>query len=90
LVDWVVGEGMTKIYGECVCGGAHAPATISDLAPDHCCVALETREQPQGELELWLGAVGPIVATADEAHGKQFTARFKKPLEPEIIAHFNA
>jgi hypothetical protein len=73
-----------------VCGGAHAPATISDLAPDQCCVAIEGRERPEGELELWIGAIGPIEITADAPQGRSFTARFKKPLEPAIIEHFNA
>jgi hypothetical protein len=86
---------MATIYGECVCGGAHAPATISELAPDRCCVALEGREPPEGDLELWLGAIGPFGITADAAQGdtaqgRRFTARFKTPLEPAIIEHFNA
>jgi hypothetical protein len=81
---------MTTIYGECVCGGAHAPATISDLEPERCCVALEGQERPEGELDLWLGAIGPFRIIADAAQGPRFTARFKTPLEPAIIAHFNA
>lgn len=82
---------MTKIYGECVSGSAHAAVTISSLAPEGCQIALEAPAESLGsDLELWIGAIGPFEITAQSEGAKRLVARFKRPLEPAIIEHFNA
>jgi len=80
---------MKKIYGECVCGSAHAPVTISMLEAERCHVALERAERLDGEMALWIGAIGPIEFTPQRETARSFTARFKQPLERAIIEHFN-
>jgi hypothetical protein len=81
---------MANIYGECVYGGTRAPVTILQLRPEDCLFALKDRAELVGEFELWIGAVGPFDIIAAQAQGKGFAARFKTPLEPAIINHFNA
>ena len=81
---------MTTIYGECVSGNAHAAVIISQLAADCCQLELGAAQNaPAGELALWIGAIGPFEIIAARGGGRKLTARFKHPLEPAIIAHFN-
>ena len=86
---------MTIIYGECVSGSAHAAVIISQLAADSCRLELRAaQDAPAGELTLWIGAVGPFEirpfgVTAAHGNVHSVTARFKHPLEPAIIAHFD-
>jgi hypothetical protein len=90
-VEFLGGEiSMTTIFGEFVCGSARAPVEISQLRSEECCLALDGHPMLDGELELWIGAIGPFGIVADQAGSRGFTARFKTPLEAEIISHFNA
>lgn len=89
VMPWGADKSMVTIYGECVSGTTRAPVTISELKPEVCVLAPEDRQALAGELELWIGAVGPFGITAEQAESG-VTARFKTPLEQAIIAHFNA
>jgi hypothetical protein len=81
---------MTTIFGECVSGAKRAPVKILQLSPAECTLALDRRAELVGELELWIGAIGPFGITANEGDARSITARFHTPLEPAIINHFNA
>jgi hypothetical protein len=81
---------MATIYGECVCGTTRASVTISQLNPERCTLALAGGDGLHGELELWIGAIGPFGITAEQADARSLTAHFNTPLEHEIIEHFNA
>ncbi len=81
---------MTTIFGECVSGAVRAPVMISQLGTAECMLALDRRAELEGELELWIGAMGPFSITTDGSDALGVTARFRTPLEPAIINHFNA
>jgi hypothetical protein len=81
---------MATIFGECVSGGTRAPVRISQLGTAECMLALDRRAKLEGELELWIGAIGPFGITAARGNARTITARFNTPLEPAIINHFNA
>jgi hypothetical protein len=82
---------MIKIYGECVSETAQTQVTISQLAPHGCrFLARAGSGLADGELALWIGAIGPLPIVASRDGSNTFTARFKQPLEPAIIEHFNA
>jgi hypothetical protein len=82
---------MTKIYGECVSDSAQTQVTISHLACNSCRFLLRGGSRlDDGELALWIGAIGPLPIVASREGSNSFTAQFKQPLEPAIIEHFNA
>lgn len=82
------GRAMT-IYGECIGTLARTPVTISALDGEAC----ELQPQPgesgiEGLLDLWIGAIGPLPATAETSGAGRYRVRFREPLDPRIIAHF--
>lgn len=82
---------MTEIDGECVGANAYARVRISRLAPAGCRVRPMAAGAPlDGELDLWIGAMGPFPIVALRGRGGGFIASFKQPLEPAIVAHFRA
>ena len=82
---------MTKIYGECVSDSAQTQVTISHLASTSCRFLPQGGSRlDEGDFSLWIGAIGPLPIIASRDGSNAFTARFKQPLEPAIIEHFNA
>ena len=85
---------MQTIYGECIAGAAHAAVTISQLCRDGCELVLAAPGLAlDGDLALWIGAIGPLAITAyaearGAGRGRRLTARFRQPLAPAILAHF--
>lgn len=79
------------IYGECVGQRDSAPVRISDLAGMGCDLEIEQQTTlDEGDVALWIGAVGPIPATATRKDAGHLAVRFKEPLDGKIIQHFNA
>jgi hypothetical protein len=39
-------------------------------------------------MALWIGAIGPLSATARQRDANHMIASFKEPLDPRILAHF--
>jgi len=77
------------IFGECVCAGQRANVLVSGLACDSCNLWAEAVDLPlECEFTLWIGAVGPIAATARRIDATRFAARFAEPVDERIVDHF--
>jgi hypothetical protein len=81
---------MTAIlYGECIGTRESAAVRISNLADEGC--HLETDEfatVTDGDVSLWIGAIGPLPATATREDTRHLALRFKEPLDGRILQHF--
>lgn len=79
------------LYGECIGADTRARVRISGLAGNGCEVEADTRQSLfDGEFTLWIGAVGPFSATASRRDRSHLLLRFKEPLDPKIVDHFQA
>lgn len=77
------------IYGECEAQGRRLKVQIRDLAGSGCGIASESGEVPvDGDLSLWIGAIGPLAATAMRLDETHMSALFKEPLDDRILKHF--
>lgn len=85
------GETMSVIlYGECVSARETARVRISGLADLGCDLEAESPAPlDEGDVALWIGAIGPFAATAMRRNSCLLTVRFKEPLDGKIIEHFN-
>ena len=77
------------ILGECEARGQRLAVTITGLGRGGCAIACNEGELlPEGDMALWIGAIGPLAAVAmqqDETHAK---AAFDEPLDSRILDHF--
>jgi tartrate dehydratase beta subunit/fumarate hydratase class I family protein len=82
---------MTMIlYGECFTARDSAQVRISELADLGCHLeTLDAVALSDGDLTLWIGAIGPFAATATRKDASHLAVRFKEPLDGKIIHHFN-
>jgi hypothetical protein len=77
------------IYGECEARGQRLPVTISQLDGQGCALTSEaSHELPQGEMALWIGAIGPLAVIAMQMDANHTNAAFAQPLDPRILEHF--
>lgn len=77
------------LYGECVGAKETAPVRISGLADLGCDLEADTTaSMPDGDIALWIGAIGPVEATATHSNANRATVRFKEPLDGKIVEHF--
>ena len=77
------------LYGECVTARETARVRISGLADLGCDLEADaTHSVPQGDIALWIGAIGPVPATATHKNRNCATVRFKEPLDGKIVEHF--
>jgi hypothetical protein len=77
------------IYGECETRGFRLPVTISDLAETGCALESDAAGKlPDGEMALWIGAIGPLAVIAMHKDQSRSIASFKQPLDERIIDHF--
>lgn len=77
------------IYGECEVRGGLVPVTITDLSRSGCALSSASADQlPAGELALWIGAIGPLLATAMQLDASHTHAAFRDPLDTRILNHF--
>lgn len=77
------------LYGECIGARNSATVRISALADRGC--DLETdglAAVNDGEVTLWIGAMGPFPATAIRKDSCHLALRFKEPLDGRILEHF--
>lgn len=80
----------TILYGECVSAREAARVRISRLAKLGCDLEAEGMAPIiDGDVALWIGAVGPFAATARRRNTGCTTVRFKEPLDGKIVDHFN-
>ncbi|WP_189619294.1 hypothetical protein [Novosphingobium colocasiae] len=81
---------MAKVlYGDCVADRDSAQVRISELAGAGCELRTVAASSPiEGDVALWIGAVGPIEATAVRRDREHVSLRFKEPLSSEILYHF--
>lgn len=78
------------LYGECVTARETARVRISGLANLGCDLEAEAATPaPDGDVVLWIGAIGPVAATAERTGTGHLAVRFKEPLDGKIIEHFN-
>lgn len=77
------------LYGECVTARETARVRISGLANLGCDLEVEAKSAPDGDVALWIGAIGPVAATAERTDAGHLTVRFKEPLDGKIVEHFN-
>jgi len=81
------------LYGECVGRGTAAPVRIRSLAGFGCDLEPQAGPAggvPDGDVALWIGAVGPVPAIAERRSGRHVALRFKEPLDARILAHFQS
>jgi hypothetical protein len=77
------------IYGECEVRGNFVPVTITELGQSGCALSSASNAQlPNGELALWIGAIGPLAASAMQVDASHAHAEFKDLLDLRIISHF--
>ena len=77
------------IYGECETRGKRLVVTISELRQSGCALACDGGEAlPQGEMALWIGAIGPLAVVAMHKDAGHASAAFKQPLDRRILEHF--
>jgi hypothetical protein len=80
----------TIVYGEYVSAGQRASVRISSLAGLGCDLETDIAAQLfDGDCALWIGAIGPVEATATHKAARHLMVRFKEPLDGKIVAHFN-
>jgi hypothetical protein len=81
------------LYGECVAPGAAAMVRIRGLVGLGCDLEADGG-LPDGEVALWIGAIGPVAAIAEctdgRKDGRKRALRFKEPLDSRILAHFRS
>lgn len=64
---------------------------VVGLSCGDCLVAGEPDSLSAGsELRIFIGAIGPIDARAEQRCGESYRIRFVTPLEPRIVEHFAA
>ena len=81
----------TILYGECI--GTRESAEVRILALAHLGCDLETQggaAMTDGDVALWIGAIGPLSATATRKGESHLALRFKEPLDGRILEHFRA
>ncbi|OCC25026.1 hypothetical protein MB02_06220 [Croceicoccus estronivorus] len=79
------------IPSECVFKSRRIDTLVSSLASDGCDLRAPSDAMAlDGELSLWIGAIGPIDVAVAHRHDDVLHVRFRQPLDPRIIAHFNA
>lgn len=84
------------LYGECVGPGMAATVRIHALAYEGCDLEADDagagREcgLPDGDVALWIGAIGPVQAIAERRGRLGAALRFKEPLDTRILAHFQS
>lgn len=77
------------LYGECVRSGEAMAVRILDLACIGCAVETDASSVDlEGELTVWIGAVGPFAATATRRDARHHSLRFAQPLDDQIVHHF--
>lgn len=77
------------LYGECVRSGETMAVRISDLARIGCAVETDAcAVDLEGELTMWIGAMGPFAATATRRDDRHHAVRFVQPLDDQIVLHF--
>ena len=74
------------LYGECVSALETASVRMSGLADLGCDLEADaTAPVFDGDVALWIGAIGPVAATATRKTAKRATIRFKEPLDGKIV-----
>jgi len=77
------------IYGECEVRGGLVPVRITELSQTGCALSSASAVQlPDGELALWIGAIGPVSAIAMHKDASHAHAEFSDPLDMRILNHF--
>jgi hypothetical protein len=80
----------TTVYGECIGARDTAQVRICDLANEGCALEADLPEAVlDSEFTLWIGAIGPISATASRSQENRVAVRFKEPLDGRILKHFS-
>ena len=79
----------TILYGECIGPRESAKVRISDLADKGCDLETDASETvSDGDVALWIGAVGPFHASATRKDASHLALRFKEPIDGRIVEHF--
>ena len=78
-----------KIYGECETSGRRLAVTITGLDRSGCALVCKGHDMvPEGDMALWIGAIGPLAAIAMQKDATHANASFREPLDPRILDHF--
>lgn len=64
---------------------------VVGLSCADCLIAAEENDPPAGsELRMFIGAIGPIDARAEQRCGNCYRIHFVTPIERRIVEHFAA
>lgn len=78
------------LYGDCLDQRGSNPVRITSLGSTSCTLGEETPGAlSEGNMELWIGAIGPLPAIGTRSVQGDVFAHFTAPLDSRIIAHFN-
>lgn len=77
------------LYGDCVTTRDSTRVRISGLAHVGCELEAENGAPIEGDVALWIGAIGPIDATSTRRDAEHYSLRFKEELDGRILEHFN-
>ncbi|WP_165912204.1 hypothetical protein [Novosphingobium sp. PhB165] len=78
------------LYGECVRSGETTIVRISELASRSCAVETDLPvADMEGDLSLWIGAIGPLAAKATRRDDTNLAVHFVQPLDAQILHHFS-
>ncbi|MEJ2457942.1 MAG: hypothetical protein P8Y58_07235 [Novosphingobium sp.] len=79
----------TILYGECVSACKTAKVRISELADRGCDLEMDPfTAVTDGDVSLWIGAIGPFPASATRKDASHLALRFKEPIDGRIVEHF--
>lgn len=81
----------TVLYGECVGTRETARVRICSLADEGCDLETDCPDSlTDGDVSIWIGAIGPLPGTALRKDSGHLAVRFKEPLDGRILQHFRA
>ena len=82
-----VGVRLTGDYA--MSGSPPQPVVLTRLASGHCLASQCGKPPPTGtEVEIWIGAVGPLKAQVDQSGPHSVSFVFRVPLDPVLLDQF--
>ena len=85
-------EFAVMLNGECAERQASfQPIVLTRLAKDHCVARMMGRAPLAGtEVDVWIGALGPLGASVDREQAEGGRLMFLAPLPAKVLQHFSS